>query len=402
MASALKGITVEIGGDTTKLQDALSGLGRRAGETGRDLASIENALKFNPDSVELLAQKERYASQQAETLRQRLDVVNAALSGGQVERGSRAYDQLQRELVTTTSKLERMEAAQADARVAMERLASESGNAADGVSELGDAADESSGKLGELLKNVREGALLAFGEDALDAAKRVAEMATAYEDAAARVRAAVGGAAEAGEALTRVGSELYSAGWGGSLSEVTDAAIRAREALGDLSQEDLSTVTRAAMTLEGAFGSDVSESLRGVSVLMERFGLTAREASDLMVAGSQRGLDYTDELGDNLAEYAGRWADAGISATQYFSLLQAGVDAGAYSLDRVGDYLNEFLTSLSDGRMADSVGSFSASTQELWESYQGGGRTRAHRACSLAFIADTLAKIALPTESRRS
>lgn len=201
---------------------------------------------------------------------------------------------------------------------------------------------------------------------------------------------------------------------------------------------------------------------------MERFGLTAREASDLMVAGSQRGLDYTDELGDNLAEYAGRWADAGISATQYFSLLQAGVDAGAYSLDRVGDYLNEFLTSLSDGRMADSVGSFSASTQQLWESYQGGGatalqmldavvgelrdcgsqteaatlasdlwsslgednapsvvtalagvsdsygdvagaaqedpmsgRTRAHRACSLAFIADTLTKIALPTESRR-
>ena len=146
MASALKGITVEIGGDTTKLQDALSGLGRRAGETGRDLASIENALKFNPDSVELLAQKERYASQQAETLRQRLDVVNAALSGGQVERGSRAYDQLQRELVTTTSKLERMAAKQSEAREAMERLASGGRDAVDGLGELGDNLAEYAGR----------------------------------------------------------------------------------------------------------------------------------------------------------------------------------------------------------------------------------------------------------------
>ena len=169
------------------------------------------------------------------------------------------------------------------------------------------------------------------------------------------------------------GRTLYTDGWGDSMEGVTDAVIATSEVLGDVSDEDLSTVTEAAMGLEEVFGSDISESVRAVDVLMGRFGVSAQEATDLLVAGAQRGLDYTDELGDNIAEYSGRWGDAGVSASQYFSLLQAGVDAGAYSLDRVGDYLNEFLTSLSDGRMASSIGSLSAGTQAVWESYQAGG-----------------------------
>lgn len=87
--------------------------------------------------------------------------------------------------------------------------------------------------------------------------------------------------------------------------------------------------------------------------------MSAQDATDLMTKGMQNGLNYTDELADNLSEYGGRWAEAGTSAQEYFSLLQAGVDSGAYQLDKVGDFLNEFLTSLTDGRIEQSIGEFS-------------------------------------------
>lgn len=209
-------------------------------------------------------------------------------------------------------------------------------------------------------------AVAAVGGVALDAAAD-------FETAEARITAAVGGVGEEADALTEAGRSLYEDGWGESMTDLSTSLINAREILGDLSEEDMAGAVEGALALEEVYGSDLSETLRGARVLMERFGLSSTEAMDLMTAGTQRGLDYTDELGDNLSEYAGRWADAGIEASEYFSLLEAGVDGGAYSLDKVGDFLNEFLTSLSDGRMEEGIGRFSESTQQVFESFKGGG-----------------------------
>ena len=209
-------------------------------------------------------------------------------------------------------------------------------------------------------------AVAAIGGVALDAAAD-------FETAESRITAAVGGMGEESDKLMEAGQSLYEDGWGESMTDLSDSLINAREILGDLSEEDMSGAVEGALALEEVYGSDFSETLRGARVLMERFGLSSEDAMDLMVAGTQRGLDYTDELGDNLSEYAGRWADAGIEASEYFSLLEAGVDNGAYSLDKVGDFLNEFLTSLSDGRMDEAIGRFSEDTQQVFESFKTGG-----------------------------
>lgn len=194
-----------------------------------------------------------------------------------------------------------------------------------------------------------------------------------FDAAGSKIDAACGEATKSAEVLKEVGSGLYKDGWGESMDAIASSAIRAREILGDLSETDMSYAIEGAMTLEQAYGSDFAESLRGVNVLMDKFGLSATEATDLMVAGTQRGLDYTKELGDNLSEYSGRWADAGMSASQYFSLLEAGAQGGAYQLDKVGDFLNEFLTSLSDGRMEEGIAQFSQGTQATFESFKEGG-----------------------------
>ena len=79
--------------------------------------------------------------------------------------------------------------------------------------------------------------------------------------------------------------------------------------------------------------------------------------------------------GNTLSEYSVRWGEAGMRASQYFSLLEAGTANGAYNLDKVGDFLNEFLTSLTDGRMEAGIGSFSQGTQDVFRSFQQGGAT---------------------------
>lgn len=196
-----------------------------------------------------------------------------------------------------------------------------------------------------------------------------------YESSTARIQAAFGVTREEAEKFKDIGTEIYEGAWGESMDQVTDALIQCRSTIRDIDDNGLKEVTETALMLESTFGADVNETIRGTNALMEGFGLTSTQACDLMTKGMQRGLNYTDELGDNLSEYSVRWGQAGMSASKYFSLLEAGTSNGAYNLDKVGDFLNEFLTSLSDGRLEGQMSKFSKSTQDVFNEYKKGGAT---------------------------
>lgn len=200
-------------------------------------------------------------------------------------------------------------------------------------------------------------------------------MASNYEQATSRIQAAFGVTRQEAERFKDIGADIYEAGWGESLDAVTDALIQTRSTIRDIDDEGLQTVTQNALVLAQTFDADVNESIRGTNALMEGFGLTAQEASDLLAAGMQNGLNYTDELADNLSEYSVRWGQAGVSASQYFSLLEAGASNGAYNLDKVGDFLNEFLTSLSDGRLEEHLGQLSSGTRSVFDEFKAGKAT---------------------------
>ena len=185
----------------------------------------------------------------------------------------------------------------------------------------------------------------------------------------------LGSGSQAAKNAGVVAGNLYNDGWGESLDDIGNTVATVSQAIRGIGQDDLQVVSGATELWSQTFDTDVSEGVRGVKVLMDQFGLSSRDATDLMTVGMQNGLNYTGELADNLSEYSGRWAEAGVSAQDYFSMLQAGVDNGAYSLDKVGDFLNEFLTSLSDGRMEESIASFSQGTQDVFNSYKNGGAT---------------------------
>lgn len=246
----------------------------------------------------------------------------------------------------------------------------------DGVSwkgiKEGDAAAQ---KLSGSLKSAGTAATVGLTAPIVAAGTAAFTTASSYEQATARIQSALGLTAEEAEHLGDVGEGIYENGFGQSLDLVSDALITVRQNLGDLNDQDLEYVTQAALTLSDTLGMDVGESVRGVNALMDGFGMSAQDAMDLFAAGAQDGLNYSDELGDNLAEYGPRFAQMGFSAQEYFSILKAGTENGAYNLDKVNDFLNEFQTSLVDGRMDESIGRFSESTQQLFEAWKTGGAT---------------------------
>ena len=78
MASRIQGITVEIGGDTTKLQTALKGLNGEIKSTQTALKDVEKLLKMDPGNTELLAQKEKLLAQAVDETKQKLETLKTA------------------------------------------------------------------------------------------------------------------------------------------------------------------------------------------------------------------------------------------------------------------------------------------------------------------------------------
>lgn len=240
----------------------------------------------------------------------------------------------------------------------------------DGISDLADGLGLS---LPSKLVKVASigGALAAVG----GVFKTGIDSAISQIDVQGTLDAQLGKGSVAAQNAGKVAGELYRQGWGESLEDVANVASNVSQVIRGIGDGDLNTVTKATEVWAQTFDADAGESVRGVKVLMEKFGLSAQDATDLMTKGMQNGLNYTDELADNLSEYGGRWAEAGTSAQEYFSLLQAGVDSGAYQLDKVGDFLNEFLTSLTDGRIEQSIGEFSKGTQDVFNNFKSGKAT---------------------------
>lgn len=190
-----------------------------------------------------------------------------------------------------------------------------------------------------------------------------------------KITAYFGDVGEAAERNERLIEDIFSTGVTGSLESVSSAIISVRENLGNLGDAELKDIAEQAIYLDEVFGIDMNESLRGANSLMENFGLTATQAMDYLVKGTQEGLDKTHELGDNIAEYGQLWSQAGFSASEMFAILDNGLQSGAYNLDKVNDFVKEFTISLSDGRIEQNLESFSRNTQILFEEYKKGKAT---------------------------
>lgn len=208
------------------------------------------------------------------------------------------------------------------------------------------------------------------------AIKTGVNQATELDDAMAKFQAQTGASSNEMSKFKNIARDVWSNNFGEDISDVADMMGRVKQQMQGISDTDLKDVTEDLLTLRDAFDMDENETLRGAQQLMKQFGITSKEAFDLMATGAQNGLNKSDELGDNISEYAGKFKQAGYSADEYFQLMQNGLDGGAYNLDKVNDAINEVTTRLVDGNIEGALDSFDTKTQDVFKAWQEGRKTQ--------------------------
>ncbi|PDM38669.1 hypothetical protein CMV37_00395 [Bacillus cereus] len=78
MSKSIKGITIQLGADTTKLGNALKDVTSKSVKLSQELKQVEKGLKFNPGNAELIAQKQKILSQQVAVTSEKLNALKAA------------------------------------------------------------------------------------------------------------------------------------------------------------------------------------------------------------------------------------------------------------------------------------------------------------------------------------
>ncbi|PKG24012.1 hypothetical protein CWS01_09265 [Niallia nealsonii] len=203
------------------------------------------------------------------------------------------------------------------------------------------------------------------------------DVAAEVDGATANIKNSLGVTREEAEKLTDSAREIYNRGFGESLEEVEDALIRTKQNLKGLKDEDLSEKTIQAQVLGKTFESDVNEVTRAGNNIMKGFGDSADKAFDLMAYGAQNGLNFSNEMFDNLSEYAPLWAKMGYSSEEYFNTLISGSEAGVYNLDYINDVMKEFQIRVKDGSKSTdtAMGQLSKGTQQVWKDFLAGKGT---------------------------
>lgn len=112
MAGNVKGVYIEFRGDTTQLDKALRQVGNETKKIDQNLKQVNNALKFNPTSVDLWRQKQQLLTQKINETKDKLSLLRQqqeAMDAAGVDKQSAEYQKLQREIITTESKLKTFE-----------------------------------------------------------------------------------------------------------------------------------------------------------------------------------------------------------------------------------------------------------------------------------------------------
>ena len=203
-------------------------------------------------------------------------------------------------------------------------------NVADVFSHAGDAFTSA----GETLTKSVTAPLVAVGTAAI-------KFSSDSQNAFQQFAAATGTATDEMGKYKDMINNVYKDNFGESINDVAEAMATVNQNMSYLDDSALQRCTEYAYTLSDTFGYDVAESTRAANSLIRNFGIEANEAFNLIVQGSQNGLDFSGELLDSINEYAPQFKKMGMSADEMFSVFVNGAQNGAFNLDKIGDAVKE-------------------------------------------------------------
>ena len=359
VANRIKGITVEIGGDTTKLQTALKGVNTEIRNTQSQLRDVEKLLKLDPGNTELLAQRHRLLGQavsetkeKLETLKTAAEQANTALAKGEISQEQ--YDALQREIIETENALRDLERQANQSATAVQRIA---------------ASGEKLQALGDNISSVGKkflpvtGAVVGLGTAAV-------KTAADFDSAMSQVAAVSGATGADLEALRDKAREMGS--------KTKFSASEAAEAMNYMAMagwktSDMLSGIEGIMNLAAASGEDLATTSDIVTDALTAFGLSAADSghfADILAAASSNANTNVSMMGETFkycapiagalgfsaedtAEAIGLMANAGIKSSQAGTSLRTIMNNLAGDVKICGSNIGEVTvaTTNADGSM---------------------------------------------------
>ena len=379
----IKGITIEIGGDTTKLGKALEATEKKSRSLQAELREIQQALKFNPNNVELLAQKQTVLTQSIEETSNKLDTLKEAERQviAQFERGEVAEEQvraLQREIIKTENQLASMRGELDDTTQLMTDLANGTQQAGESteeyqarLAEANQELEDFKGKASETFDTLKTGAL-AIGASAVAIAGYAVNLSDEFDKAFNTLQTQTGATAEEMEKLEESVTNIYRNNFGENIEDVAQSMATVKTQT-KLTGQELEDVTQTALLMRDVFGFEVDESIRGANALVTQFGISAEEAYTLIAQGAQNGLNKNGDLMDIVNEYSLQFKDAGYNAEDMFNMLANGAKNGAWSVDMLGDAVKEYNIRMSDGTAIEYLEMLGLNADQVTKKFSEGG-----------------------------
>ncbi len=359
MANRIKGITVEINGDTTKLSKALESVNKNIKTTQTQLKDVEKLLKLDPSNTELLSQKHKLLAEAVTSTKEKLDTLktaaeqaNTALANGDITQEQ--YDALQREIIETENELRNLQNEAEKTNTAFANL---------------EAAGATMQKVGDKISGA--------GEKLLPVTAGVATLGTiavktgADFDAAMSKVAAVSGAT--GEELDALREKAREMGAKTKFSASEAAEAMNYMAMAGWKTEDMLNGIEGIMNLAAASGEELALTSDIVTDALTAFGLTAADSghfADVLAAASSNANTNVAMMGETFkyaapvagalgfsvedtAEAIGLMANAGIKSTQAGTSLRSIMTVLSGDVKFCGEALGEvqIQTTNADGSM---------------------------------------------------
>lgn len=357
MASTkVRGITIELGADTSGITKALKGVNSEIGATQKQLKDVDRLLKLDPGNTDLLAQKQRLLKDAVGETKDKLETLKAAQEevGKTLEetgKGQEQYDALTREIVSCEHELENLEKKANESNVALQKIAA-----------TGEKMKDMGGKISAAGEKMMP---LTVGIAGVGAA--VVKTTADFDAAMSKVAAVSGAAGDEFDALRAKAREM------GETTKFT--AADAAEAMNYMAMagwktEDMLSGINGIMSLAAASGEELGTTSDIVTDALTAFGLSAKDSahfSDVLAAASSNAntnvammgesfkycaseagsLGYTSE---DVSVALGLMANSGIKASQagtslrnVFKNMAKPTKESQMAMDRLG-------ISLSDGQ----------------------------------------------------
>ncbi|MGH1157664.1 phage tail tape measure protein [Bacillus mycoides] len=307
-------------------------------------------------------------------LRQQMEMTDRVVHNleQQLSAAKRVYGENSTEVQQLETKLNQAKTTLKQFENSLQSVGRSGDQAADGMAELNKKMD---------LNNLLEASdiLQGMSEKLIELGKSVVGVAIEFDGSQRKIQASLGLTGKGAENLQKIAVDTWKKGFGENLEEVDNALIKVYQNMRDVPHEELQGASENVLTLAKLYDVDLNEATRGAGQLMSQFGLSTQETFDLLAAGAQSGLNYSDELFDNLSEYAPLFKQAGFSADEMFTILANGTASGSYNLDYINDLVKEFGIRVQDGSkgVSDGFGDLSKETQNVWKAFNEGKATAA-------------------------